>query len=287
MQKIVAGVDIGGTHITVCLVDVEKKILIKNSLVREHVDSSMSQPKIINAWGNALRECYKKTGCTVNRIGIAMPGPFDYEKGVSYIKDLHKFENLYGENIKELLAGNLGIAPENLAFVNDASAYLLGELNCGAGVGCKNLAGITLGTGLGSASFYNHQIHEGELYKMPFKNGCAEDYISARWLLNNFEINSNKKITDVKLIADHFIDDAHCQKVFIEFGENLGQILFNWIKSRSPEVIIIGGNISLAWNCFIPSVMKVFSKNGITTILKQAQLGESAALIGGASLWAK
>lgn len=285
MQKIVAGVDIGGTHITVCLVDVEKRILIKNSLVREHVDSSMSKPKIINAWGNALRECYRKTGCTVNRIGVAMPGPFDYANGVSFIKDLHKFENLYGENIKELLAGDLDIAPDNLAFVNDASAYLLGELNCGAGVGYKNLAGITLGTGLGSASFYKNQIHEGELYKMPYKKGCAEDYISARWLISNFEINSNTKVFNVKMIADQFKDDTHCRKVFTEFGENLGEVLLNWIKPSSPEVIIIGGNISLAWDCFIPSVKNVFSKNSITTTLKKAQLGESAALIGGASLW--
>lgn len=280
MQKIVAGVDVGGTHVTVCLTDVSKGELINHSMVRTHVDPSMKKSDIIDAWANAIRESFSKTGFPVSRVGIAMPGPFDYEKGISYIKDLHKFEHLYGENVKELLATNLGIQTNNITMLNDASAFLMGEISCGAGAGYQNLAGITLGTGLGSASFFDNKIYEGELYKMPYKDGCAEDYISARWLIDNYEKYSNTRLPGVKMIADRYHEDECCQKVFTDFGENLGKVLISFFSAQSPEVIIIGGNIALAWDCFIPSVTETLEKNGASFFLKQARLGEKSALIG-------
>jgi glucokinase len=94
---------------------------------------------IIVTWANAIRESFSKTDFTVRRVGIAMPGPFDYEKGIGYIKGLHKFEHLYGENVKELLATNLGIQTDNITMLNDASAFLWGEINCGAGAGYQTL----------------------------------------------------------------------------------------------------------------------------------------------------
>ncbi|HRP57404.1 hypothetical protein, partial [Agriterribacter sp.] len=65
-------------------------------------------------------------------MGIAMPGPFDYEKGISYITGLHKYEYLYGLNVKELLAAELNIPLGNIRMMNDAAAYLAGELKAGA-----------------------------------------------------------------------------------------------------------------------------------------------------------
>lgn len=285
MEQIIAGVDIGGTHVTVCLVDIRRGQLIKSSMVRVHVDPSMKKSKIIDAWGNAIRQSFCKAGFKVSLVGIAMPGPFNYEKGISYIKDLHKFEHLYGENVKELLGVNLGINPGNISMINDASAFLLGEISCGAGMGFHNIAGITLGTGLGSAYFFNNKIDEGELYKMSYKDGCAEDYISARWLINQYEKLSNIKVMGVKSIADRFQKDECCKKDFIEFGENLASVLMNGFASRQPEVIIIGGNIALAWDCFIPTVQNVLAEHKINFLLKPALLGEAAALIGGSYLW--
>jgi glucokinase len=46
------------------------------------------------------------------RIGISMPGPFDYENGICLIKGQNKYEALYGLYIKGLLADKLGIEPD-------------------------------------------------------------------------------------------------------------------------------------------------------------------------------
>ena len=48
---------------------------------------------------------YDRSG-NIGGIGIAIPGPFDYGNGISLIKDLEKYESLYGTNIKETLERN-------------------------------------------------------------------------------------------------------------------------------------------------------------------------------------
>jgi len=57
-----------------------------------------------------------------------MPGPFDYVKGISYIRGVAKYENLYGINISDAVSVNLGIQDGFLIrFMNDASSFAVGE----------------------------------------------------------------------------------------------------------------------------------------------------------------
>jgi glucokinase len=285
MQQLIAGVDIGGTHITVGLVDTEKGELLPNTIVRAHIDPSLGKDEIIGAWCDAVRKSFTAIDVPATRIGIAMPGPFDYDNGISYITGLHKYESLYGVNVKEMMADVLDIDATDILMLNDASAFLFGELSCGAGKGYENLVGITLGTGLGSASYFDNKLHEGDLWSMPFKDARAEDHVCARWLVSAYEYFAEEKVDGVKEIAERFNSDDHAKKVFGMFGRNLAETLIKRYKEQSPELVVIGGNISKAWNCFIPTVRHVFELNNIDFELKPAILGEEAALIGGACLW--
>ena len=112
MENIITGVDIGGTHITVCLVDIQNGTVIKNSGSRAHIDTSLDATTIISSWAAVIKEAHQKTNQPINKIGIAMPGPFDYELGISYIRGLHKYESLYGLNVKQLLAEELNALKE-------------------------------------------------------------------------------------------------------------------------------------------------------------------------------
>ena len=38
-----------------------------------------------------------------------MPGPFDYVKGICYIRGVAKYENLYGFNITDAIASSLDV----------------------------------------------------------------------------------------------------------------------------------------------------------------------------------
>jgi glucokinase len=285
MKNTVTGIDVGGTHITVCLVDVENGRMIRESHSRAHVDTSLDKDAIISCWSEAIIQSHAKTGIRLDKIGIAMPGPFDYENGISYITGLHKYESLYGLNVKDLLAEKLGIIPENIKLINDASAYLLGEMSAGAAKGYSNIVGITLGTGLGSAVYLNNTLHEGDLYCTDFEDAKCEDFASARWLINEYEKSTGKRVSNVKEIADRCQNEATAKEVFQKFGRNLFGVLFKRYNHQSPDLVVVGGNISKAWDQFIPSAIQSMEQAGFHFKLKPAELGEEAALIGAAYLW--
>ncbi len=285
MENLITGVDIGGTHITVCLIDIEQNNIITESSSRAHIDTSLDKENVISSWANVISEAHKKINKPINKIGIAMPGPFDYENGISLIKGLHKYESLYRLNVKEMLAAELNISPGNIKLINDASAYLLGEKEAGAAQHFNNIVAITLGTGLGSAAYYNNNLEEGDLYCTDFESGKCEDYASARWIIYEYEKISGKKVSNVKAIADLCPNDKDAKMVFEKFGNNLYRILNKRYIDQSPEVVVIGGNIAKAWDHFVPSIIDTMKKTGFSFEIKPAMLGEEAALMGAAYLW--
>lgn len=285
MDNLVIGVDIGGTHITACMVNTDTGQIMEGTCVRGAIDPLQNKKHVIRSWAETITACAKQHGSSIDRIGIAMPGPFDYEKGISLITGLHKYECLYGLNVKELLAAELGITSGSIRMMNDATAYLAGELKAGAGKGCNHVAGITLGTGLGSALYENGFFHDGDLWCFPFRESRAEEFLSSRWFISEYTKRTKQKVTGVKELASMANDDVAARKLFEEFGYTLGEVLKNRFSDHFPERIVIGGNIAKAWDLFKPYCEEVIRQHTPACKLVSAQLGEDAALIGAAYLW--
>src|SRR6186713_2349896 len=112
-ERLVTGVDIGGSHISASLIDIDQRKIISGSECRKEVNSAGTVDEILNEWAEVISSCTSKVSGEERRIGIAMPGPVDYETGVCFIKGQNKYESLYGHNLKELLAAKLGISVEN------------------------------------------------------------------------------------------------------------------------------------------------------------------------------
>src|SRR5262245_6712079 len=110
-EGIILSVDIGGSHITAALTDMRQRAIIPGSVYRAHVDSHASADDIIDRWCDVMQQS-KCASDKIDRIGIAIPGPFDYEQGISRITGLHKYEALYGLNIKDILAERFHIRRE-------------------------------------------------------------------------------------------------------------------------------------------------------------------------------
>ncbi|WP_315817320.1 ROK family protein [Paraflavitalea speifideaquila] len=197
-NPLVAGVDIGGSHITAALVDLEVGSVLPAFSIRKQINSQEDAASIIHDWCETIGQVFEARPYLLKRVGIAMPGPFDYEKGISFIKDQNKYESLYGLNVKEMMAERLGMAPDHIRLMNDASCFLQGEVMGGAAHGFKSAVGITLGTGLGTATFHEGIAKDANLWCAPFLDGIAEDYISARWLLKTYEQVSGNRVEQVK-----------------------------------------------------------------------------------------
>ncbi len=281
----VIGIDIGGSHITAGIVDLKTHKLVSNSLIRTHVNSKGSAEEILDIWVKVIEQLFSTFPLIQQKIGIAMPGPFDYEGGTCLIKGVDKFESLFNLNIKKLLAEKLHIEDSDILMMNDACCFLKGEVFGGAAVNCDNVIGITLGTGLGSARFHGGQTFEGDLYSSPFKDGVAEDYLSGRWFLKRYKQITGRTANSVKELSEKAAVELQIKKLFTDFGQNLREVLFKYAKEHDCNTIVIGGNITNAWDLFFPETKNILAMLPKKVEIKKALLGEEAALTGAASLW--
>ncbi|WP_207532116.1 ROK family protein [Desertivirga arenae] len=284
-NSIVMGVDIGGSHITAALVDLDTRKVLQDTWTRNNVNSHDEVDEIIQAWTEAIKGAFESLKINITKIGIGMPGPFDYEKGICFVKNQDKYDSLYGLNIKELLAKALGTSPDRIRFMNDAACFLQGEAFGGAGKGFSRIIGLTLGTGLGSSVYSDNMAIDADRWNSPFKESIAEDYLSTRWFLKQYKELSGNVVTNVRVLVALAETDPLAAEVFRQFGQNLGQFLNEFIATENPEAIILGGNIANAYDLFESSLHESISDEFKEIPVFKALLGEEAALIGASSLW--
>ena len=285
-QNLVLCADVGGSHITTALIDMQTQTVLQETLIREKVNPNGTPYEIIQDWCKCINTSINGYAGQISFFGIAMPGPFDYIKGISKIRGVAKFDSLYGLNIKDMLAENLSIKSAQIKMMNDAGCFLQGEVFSGAAKGFNHVIGLTLGTGLGTARYHNGEGDDANLWCMPFKNSIAEDYISTRWFVNRYKELTGLAIKDVKALAEIYNTDEHATAIFKEFGQNLALFLTEFIKKDNPEVVIIGGNIANAYPFFKDEVEEHLSQQNIHISIYLSLLNEQAALLGAASLWA-
>ena len=288
-EYFVIGVDIGGSHITAGLVEMNEVKIVKSSIIRNKLNSKGTAKEILDVWISTIKQVIKNSPCVVEHIGFAMPGPFEYENGICLIKGFDKYESLFGMNIRQILAEALSLQPANIRFRNDAEAFLAGELNAGAAKGYQHAIGITLGTGLGSAISHNGLIVDAGLSITPYANGeIIEEFVSARALLRFYKNLSGKELKDVEKLSALCKTDKQALKAFSLFSEHLVWFLAKFIEAENPEVLVIGGNIANAWDLFMTDVKSALQKKvKLMPETVKHVLGEDAPLAGAACCFQK
>lgn len=285
MNKYVMGIDIGGSHITTAMLNMEDKTILADSYVRKKINSRAAHEQILDDWTAVIRETLAQAGIQRSKIGIAMPGPFDYENGISYMKDTTKYEAFYGLNVKEMLAKRLNMPVTDILMQNDAACFLAGEAFAGAGQGLNKVIGLTLGTGLGTAIYENGEVSDADLWRTPFLDSYAEDHLSTRWFLRYYYKLTGINVIDVKEMAKFYETSSNVREVFEEFAINLANFIMDFQRRENAEALIIGGNIANASAKFLPGLAKQFKKHDFVLPIYISELNEQAALIGAASCW--
>ena len=104
----VLGVDVGGSHISSALINAADNSVIEGTFCKAKIDAHANCTIVIDQWLQLLRtSLLKANDYELKGIGIAMPGPFDYENGISLISGVNKYQSLYGLNIKQVLSNHL------------------------------------------------------------------------------------------------------------------------------------------------------------------------------------
>lgn len=294
------GIDLGGSHIAIGVVDSDGKILekvektIRNTekdKIKETIEKYIVENTLI------FSEKYK-----VEEIGIAIPGTIT-EKAVL------KSVNLGFENYKivEDLERKINIP---IKIRNDAKCAAIAENAYGCIKGYNRTLFLTLGTGIGGAIIINNQLLDtgdlpgAEIGHMVIekegiecncgRKGCFEKYASMKTLKDNLrtalnydETVSGKEIFEI--IKNNKPDNKEyeiIEKVVEEFIENLSIGIANLINIFEPEAIGIGGSFVYFEEVLLEKLKeKLLSKNMLFNpkediIIKTAILGNDAGIIG-------
>ncbi len=306
------GIDLGGTNIAVGVVNEAYEIVSHTSVPTL---AHRSPEAVIADMGDAVQSALDQAGLSAAQcasIGVGSPGTCDSERGVvvrAYNLGWHEVP------VCRMLTDRFGI-PARLS--NDANCAALAEYVAGAGVGCRNMVLITLGTGVGGGIIINGKIYAGmrsagaELGHTVLvldgepctcgRRGCWEAYASATALIRQTgqaalahpdsllatvpagEINGRTAFD----AADR--GDAAAIAVVNRYCEYVAAGLTDLVNALAPERILLGGGISRQGERLLGPVREYVAthcfgqREGAVPLIAAARLGNEAGIIGAAAL---
>lgn len=316
------GIDLGGTNVKAGLVDNNGKLLYKKSIKtnRQKCYKSVIEDMIILI--DKLLIISKLNIDHIKVIGIGVPGPVVYKKGI-----VKECVNLGWKqiNLKEDIRVKLKEQFKNkndikILIENDANVAAVGEYLVGIMKNSRNSIFITLGTGIGGGAILNGKLHRGkdgaalEIGHMIIgenyydcscgNNGCFETFASATAIIKH----TKKLILDGQdtIIKDRVNEDLNKIDAKIVFecaekGDKVANIVLdrfikylsiginNIINILDLDLIVIGGGVSKGNNLFMDRVISKIKKNKLyekfeLCKIEKASLGNDAGIIGAAML---
>lgn len=283
---LVPSIEVGGTHVTAGLVefgDGPPRVLHDR---REPLDAAGTAEQIIDAIADCAAAIPAPRG---SAWGAAVPGPFDYARGIGLFRGVGKFESLYGVEIEASLRERLpGTGP--MRFLNDAEAFLLGEWSAGAARGHGRAAGITLGTGIGSAFLAGGVAvtvgpdvpPEGRADLLTWDGRPLEESVSRRAIIAGYE-RATGVHTDVREIAALARSDVPAARDVLDHAFRvLGRALGSWWVRFGASVVVVGGAMAGSWDLIEPALLSGAAPAGAVPPLVRPHHPDFAPLIGAA-----
>lgn len=286
--------DVGGTELKVNCIGQDGVPLFETYLNYPAIAQGSKVEIVENfkeIFSTVTQKFLKKNGQLIG-IGMAFPGPFDYERGISQIQNLRKYEEIYGVNLKtyfqewtkELIGEEVPII-----FLNDATSFGVGEYFKDETKNNHKGIYLTLGTGCGSTFIENQQIvkgkyglnDEGALYNKPFRDGIIDQYLSSQGLSKLAENDGFKGINGYELSKLAREGNTTAKVIFDKFGQLIGQALSPYIHTFQPDEIVLGGQISKSFDLFEAGLLTEISDLPVSTcIIRKSQDSTKATFQG-------
>ena len=293
MRRLIPVIEVGGTHLEVAQVDVLNGRVVASTRRRQALDAAGSAEEII---ASLLMSASGLNAGSAAWWGIAIPGPFDYERGIGRFAGIGKFESLHGVALAGALQRQLEPAPGGIAFINDADAFLLGEWTRGAASGHYRAVGITLGTGVGSSFLIDGALvhggpgipRGGQAWTLSHGGAPLEETVSRRGILARYAAEGgSSEARDVRDVANRARNgEATARRVLEQTFNILGAVLAPWLCEFGANVLVVGGGIARSWELIAPPL-----SNGLVTTspdlssaltITPAAHPKSSALLGAA-----
>ncbi len=266
-DKLILGVDIGGTKSAVALGNREGEIIDRRSELTLPLERSPQEA--LNSLTKIAKEMLKENKIEFDQlegVGVSCGGPLDTKTGTIFAPP-----NLPGwvaVPVKQILEESFKIP---VIVENDANATALAEWIFGAGRGARNVVFLTMGTGIGGGLILDGKLYRGTndlagemghqtlLMNGPLcgcgKRGCLEALASgpaiARLARESMMYGRHKRVVVLAggnpedITAKHVVDaakegDHFAIQILEEAGTYMGLGIANLIQILNPEIVIIG-----------------------------------------------
>ena len=305
------GIDIGSQHISVAVTD------FKGTLI----DYREDMPFVLESSEESFRKMcgmilshIGSLGIDKDRIlayGINLTGRVNCETGFS-------FSYFIGE--ERPLTATLEDMLDNTVFIdNDSRAMAYGEYICGAGNGERNMLFINLSWGLGMGMIldgklsYGKSGFSGEIGHFPFKDndimcrcgkiGCLETVASGSAIHRFFterlkegrasvlrpKFERHEEITLDEIIDALAEEDVLAIEATEVTGRELGRAIAGLINIFNPELVVIGGKLTVAKDYLMLPIMGAINKYSLIivskdTTVKFSRLGSKGGALGACML---
>ena len=251
------GIDLGGSHIGVGLVEEDNLIVSIDKFFSEE-DRKNIEKAILNNIDELITKVLDEKGLKLNdikKIGVASPGTVTKGNIISWNLGLKNFD----------LQSNL-VEKYNLPVIvrNDGKCAALAEKKYGAMKDYSDCIFINIGTGIGGAAFIDGKLLEPKRYSgFEFghmtlvkdgiqctcgKRGCFERYCSIKALKTNITktLNIDESNISGQYLREEIMVKYHdeVQNDINEFIDYLRIGICNLIDIFEPEVICLGGSFS-------------------------------------------
>jgi glucokinase-like ROK family protein len=308
------GVEIGVDFISVVLTDFVAQILWRQRISSDPEDGQGVIVERAEAIVRAALEIGKDRGLRPLGIGVGVPGLVDVQQGsLVFAPNLHwrdvPLRQMWTQRF------NLSVFVEN-----EANAAALGEYYFGVARDVQSLIYLSAGVGLGGGIIIKGKLfrgsggYAGEVGHMTMdpngepcgcgKRGCWETVVGPRAIVRQvreaLETNAESQIRtlvqddlesiDVDVVVRAAQAGDHvARKALEEVGVQLGIGIANLVNAFNPEMVVLGGALSLASTFLLPVIEEAARKHALAQpydIVKVAVSahGADACVVGAVAL---
>lgn len=316
MEKILCGVDIGGTKLSTALVK-QDGTLIDKCIDCDHVDKA--ECELIDQIVYNIKKLLKKNSLQETDllgIGIGCAGHIRFRDGV-----IITTSNLKGYKdypLREAVQANFRVP---VILDNDANAQAYGEFKFGNGKGYDSMVFLTISTGIGAGIIINNRLYRGLTgtagefghtivepdspltctcgnrgclmavacgMALPhlYKQKIAKGMVSKLSLAEDFDLSK----IDGKLLKQGLdLGDPVSKEIILDSARYVGIGIYNIFQALNPPLVVLGGGL-MSWGDYYLAMIKTtfygYARDMIFDPFKIAvsTIGPDVGVIGAASL---
>jgi len=293
-----------GVAVTPDVTTVACSDLVGRVLAQRQFPTDLDHERTFQQAIEAIQECVKLKGGSIESVGVSLPGLVDPSTGVAIYVPYFQWRDL---PVAKMISTAVGLP---VMIDNDANAVALAELWFGRPEvsDARDFIMVLAAEGVGTGIVFDGQIYRGERgaagefghmiigTNAPVECSCGnrdcwEAFSSERAALARYQKlrrSTNDEIGFKELVDRALSGEADATMALKDMALCLGVGISNLVVGFSPEAVVVGGEITRAWP-LVEGALKQTIEHSVRRGLPSARilpstLGANPTLMGALSL---